>query len=252
MRRAFSAALGLTLGLSLILAASAADKDKPTAPKEAPLVPPRQGKSETIQLFDGKTLDGWEGNKDLWSVEDGEIVGKSKDPVKVSTYLLTKKTFTDFRLLVTGKLAASETHTGVCFWGKPAPEKGEEYPKAPDKALPHTYAGHLVMFPSGWGMWDLYGREGKLGVDAGPGKKAGEGKQHDWNQLEILAQGNRVRVAANGVAIIDWARTRGRSRDHEAPIGLQLHKNDAPEEVRFKDLTVTTFPTEDKLLTVKE
>ena len=41
-------------------------------------MPPREGKSETIKLFDGKTLDGWEGDKDLWSVENGEIVGKSK------------------------------------------------------------------------------------------------------------------------------------------------------------------------------
>ena len=236
MRRALISALVPALGLGLLLAVSAA----PAADKEAPVVPPREGKSETIKLFDGKDLDGWEGDKDLWSVQDGEIVGKSKAQ-KVSTYLLTKRNFTDFRLLVTGKLVESETHTGICFWGKRAPEKGDEY----------TYAGHLVMFPSGWGMWDLYGREGKLGVDAGPGKKAGEGKQHDWNQLEILAQGNRVRVAANGVAIIDW-RDPEPDRIKDGPIGLQLHSNKDPEEVRYKDITVTTFPTEDKLLTVKE
>ena len=246
MRRALFPALALTFGLGLVLAVSAA----PPADKD-PVVPPRQGKSETIQLFDGKTLDGWEGDKNLWSVENGEIVGRSKDPVPASTYLLTTKTFTDFRLLVTGKLVTSEMHSGICFWGKPAPEKGDEFPKAPDKAIPYTYGGLLVMFPSGWGMWDLYGREGGLGVDAGPGKKAGEGKQHDWNQLEILAQGNRVRVAANGVPIIDW-RDPKPERDHEAPLGLQLHKNDMPEEVRFKDITVTTFPPEDKLLTVKD
>ena len=244
MRRAVPAALALTLGLGLIVAASAADKETPAAP-------PRPGKSETITLFDGKALDGWQGDAKLWSVQDGDIVGKSQEPVPASTYLLTKKTFTDFRLLVTGKLVTSETHSGVCFWGKEAPVKGDEFPKAPEKAVPYTYGGLLVMFPSGWGMWDLYGREGGLGVDAAPGKKAGEGRQHDWNQLEILAQGNRVRVAANGVAIIDW-RDPKPERDHEAPIGLQLHKNDAPEEVRFKDITVTTFPAEDKLLTVKD
>ena len=165
MRRALFPALGL----GLVLAASAV----PAADKDAPVVPPRQGKSETIQLFDGKSLDGWEGDLNLWSVENGEIVGKSKDPVPASTYLLTKKPFTDFRLLVTGKLVTSEMHSGVCLWGKPAPEKGDEFPKAPDKTIPYTYGGLLVMFPSGWGMWDLYGREGGLGVDAGPGKKAG-------------------------------------------------------------------------------
>ena len=74
MRRALISALVPALGLGLILAVYAA----PAADKEAPVVPPREGKSETIKLFDGKDLDGWEGDKNLWSVQDGEIVGKSK------------------------------------------------------------------------------------------------------------------------------------------------------------------------------
>ena len=119
------------------------------------------------------------------------IVGKNTEPVKVSTYLLTKKTFTDFRLTATVKLVESEMHSGIAFWGRNAPEKGDRY----------TYAGHLVMFPSGWGMYDLFGRNG-LPVDAAPAKKVG--KQHDWNDIEILAQGNRVRVAVNGSQVVDW------------------------------------------------
>ena len=102
------------------------------------------------------------------------------------------------------------------------------------------------MFPSGWGMFDLFGRNG-LKVDGGPAKKVG--KQHDWNDLEILAQGNRVRVAVNGHQVVDW-RDPEPKRIKEGPIGLQLHSNDKPQEVHFKDLVLTTFP-EDKLTTVK-
>jgi len=112
----------------------------------------------------------------------------------------------------------------------------------------YTYAGHLVMFPSGWGMFDLFGRGG-LPVNGAPAKKVG--KQHDWNDLEILAQGNRVRVAVNGVQVVDW-RDPEPNRIKEGPIGLQLHSNKVPQEVHFKDLTLTTFPTEDRLVTVKE
>ena len=46
---------------------------------------------------------------------------------------------------------------------------------------------------------NLFGRNG-LPVDGGPARKVG--KQHDWNDIEILAQGNRVRVAANGVQVV--------------------------------------------------
>ena len=203
---------------------------------DAPVVPPKKGSSETIKLFNGRDLDGWQGHEKNWSVKDGVIVGKNTEPVEVSTYLLTKRTFSDFRLLATVKLVQSEMHSGIAFWGRIAPERND----------PFTYAGHLVMFPSGWGMYDLYGRQG-LQVDAEPAKKVG--KQHDWNQLEILAQGNRVRLVVNGAQVIDW-RDPEPDKIHEAPIGLQLHSNREPQEVQFKDLELATFP-EDKLTTLK-
>ena len=167
---------------------------------------------------------------------DGVIVGKNSKPIKVSTYLLTKRKFSDFRLTATVKLVQSEMHSGIAFWGRNAPEHGDKY----------TYAGHLVMFPSGWGMYDLFGRNG-LPVDGAPAKKVG--KQHDWNDLEILAQGNRVRVAVNGTPVVDWYDPEPK-RIKQGPIGLQLHSNTEAQEVHFKDLVLTTFP-EDKLTTVK-
>ena len=94
------------LVLSGLLAAGLAiAQEKKAPPKEAPVVPPLTGKSETITLFDGKTLKGWEGYSDLWSVKDGVIVAKNTSELKFSTYLLTKDTYTDFRLTFASKLA---------------------------------------------------------------------------------------------------------------------------------------------------
>jgi hypothetical protein len=204
---------------------------------DPPVVPPRQGESKEIELFNGKDLDGWVGYKDLFTVEDGVIVARNTEPIKVSTYLLTRDSYSDFRLLATVKLVQSEMHSGIALWGRVAPDRGDEF----------TYQGHLVMFPSGWGLYDLYGRNG-LPVDAEPAKKVG--KQHDWNELEILAQGNRIRLVVNGHLVMDW-RDPEPDRIKEGPIGLQLHSNTVPQEIQFKDLKLTTFP-EDKLLTLKE
>ncbi len=220
--------------VGLLVASGRADDPKGQA---APVVPPRTGTSETIDLFNGKDLTGWVGHKDNWSVQDGVIVGKNVDPVKVSTYLQTDRNYTDFRLTARVKLVKSEMHSGIAFWGRTAPDKGD----------PYTYAGHLVMFPSGWGMYDLFGRN-DLHVNREPAKKAG--KQHDWNDLEILAQGNRVRVAVNGQAVVDW-RDPEPDRIKAGPIGLQLHSNMVPQEVHFAELKLETFPKEDRLLTVK-
>jgi Domain of Unknown Function (DUF1080) len=230
--------------LTLTVASFASGQAKKAPPKEAPVVPPREGKSETKDLFNGKDLEGWEGYTDLWSVQDGVIVAKNKEPLKFSTYLLTKDKYTDFRLIFAAKLVESEMHSGVCFWGVVKPDVSKDPDKERSK---FTYAGHLVMFPSGYGMYDLFGRNG-LPVDGGPAKKVG--KQHDWNDIEILAQGNRVRVAVNGAAVVDW-RDPQPERIKEGPIGLQLHSNTVPQEVQFKGLKLETFPKEDKLVTVK-
>lgn len=234
------------LAVFAVIDSEAVSADK----KAAPEIPPRKGKSEKIELFNGKDLDGWEGYDDQWSVKDGVIVAKSSRPQKFSTYLLTKNKYSDFRLVFAAKLVESEIHSGVAFWGEVRPSVSKD-PEA-DRTK-YTYAGHLVMFPSGWGMYDLFGRNG-LGVDGGPAKKVG--KQHDWNDMEILAQGNRVRFAVNGHAVVDW-RDPEPKRIKEGPIGLQLHSNFVkaetwvPEEVQFKGLVLTTFPKEDGLITVK-
>jgi hypothetical protein len=242
-------ALLLTLlALSLGLAPALAQKKDPPPKKETPVVPPREGKSETIKLFDGKTLNGWEGYEDLWSVNKyGVIVGSNAAPLKYSTYLLTKDKYTDFRLTFATKLVESEMHSGVAFWGEVSPKADGKVTDPKKDRTEYTYKGHLVMFPSGWGMYDLFGRNG-LPVDGTPARKVGS--QHYWNTIEILAQGNRVRVAANGVQVVDW-RDPEPGRIKAGPIGLQLHSNNVPQEVHFKGLVLETFPKDDKLTTVK-
>lgn len=211
-------------------------RDKTSATVPVPVVPPRSGKSETIQLFNGKDLDGWIGHAKHWSVQDGVIVGKSDTAVPVSTYLLTKRNFTDFRLVATVKIAKHRIHSGIAFWGRVAPEHGD----------PYTYAGHLLMFPNYWGLYDLFGRGD---IKSFPRKKARKvGHQRDWNEIEILCQGNRIREVVNGVLVADWLEPEP-ERIKEGPIGLQLH-DEEPQEVHFKNLVLTTFP-EDKLLTLK-
>jgi len=234
------------LALCLVVAAGVATaEDKKDTKKETPMLKPREGKSETVNLFDGKTLEGWEGYADLWSVKDGVIVAKNTDPLKWSTYLLTKNKYSDFRLTFSAKLlTGSEMHSGVAFWGIVKPDVSKEPKKERSE---YTYAGHLVMFPSGYGMYDLFGRNG-LPVDGKPAQKVN--KQHDWNDIEVLAQGNRVRVAVNGTAVVDWYDPEP-SRIKEGPIGLQLHSLEKPQELHFKGLVLETFPKEDKLLTVK-
>jgi len=247
--------LSLVAAVAVILGAALQTGHAGGKDKDVPEIPPRKGTSETIKLFNGKDLTGWEGYEDLWSVKEGVIIAKNTEPIKYSTYLLTTRKFSDFRLVFSAKLAQSEMHSGVALWGKKFPEvPGVKDPKA--ERTEYTYQGQLVMFPSGWGLYDLYRRNG-LPVDTAPAKKADKQQRDpttkkfiiDWNDMEILAQGNRIRLAVNGKLVLDWRDPRP-DLVNEGPIGLQLHSNSVPQEVQFKGLELTTFP-EDKMITVK-
>lgn len=191
---------------------------------------------KAVPLFNGKDLSGWKGNSPYWSVQDGVIVGKNsvENAPKASTYLLSDQKYRSFRLLFEGKLVTSEMHSGVSLWGAPVEKEGD----------PHSYTGHLVMFPSAWGFWDLY-RRNSIYKDDGRAKKAG--RQHDWNQIEILAQPPRIRVAVNGQLVADWTDPKPELCG-EGPLGLQLHSNKVAQEVHFRGLVISTNP-EDKLVT---
>jgi hypothetical protein len=195
---------------------------------------------KAIHLFNGSDLAGWDGQTaKYFSVDDREIVGRNgKDNAPAaSTYLVTKEKYRNFRLIFEGKLVTSEMHTGIALWGKTVEMAGD----------PFSYQGHLVMFPSGYGYYDLYGRNSIYQDKDGVAKKAG--KQHDWNRMEILAIGNRIRHVVNGKLVADWSDPKPESCQ-PGPLGLQLHKNTVPQEVRFRGLILTTDP-EDRLVTVE-
>ncbi len=193
---------------------------------------------QPVHLFNGKDLTGWEGYiGKYFSVEKGAIVGKNdKDnPPKASTYLLTKQKYRNLRLIFESRLVTSEMHSGIAVWGKVIEKE----------AGPFTYQGHLVMYPSGYGFWDLYRRNGIYGDSLGVARRVG--KQHDWNRMEILAIGRRIRHVVNGQLVADWSDPQPELCE-AGPIGLQLHSNNVPQEVQWRGLILTENP-QDHLVT---
>src|SRR3954447_15947630 len=73
------------------------------------------------RLFDGKTLAGWNGNPQIWSVKDGAIHGVVD---KGGQLILSDGDYTDFRLILKSRLASEKNHLGVCFWGERKPDWG--------------------------------------------------------------------------------------------------------------------------------
>lgn len=195
---------------------------------------------EPVKLFNGKDLSGWEGHEKWFSVKDGIIVAKNSkdDAPQVSTYLFSKKSYKNFRLLFEGKLVESGMHSGVALWGKQYDKDGET----------HSYQGHLVMFPAGWGFYDLY-RRNSIYQDKDSAAQKADNKG-GWNKIEILAQPPRIQLAVNGKKVADWSDPKPELCG-EGPLGLQLHANKVAQEVHFRGLVISVNPG-DELITVEK
>jgi hypothetical protein len=153
-----------------------------------------------------------------------------------TTFLFTNEKYSDFRLTLISKMVESDNHAGVAFWGDIV-ERGDNkwYTRGP-----------LVIFPNP-SMWDYNDAKGIRVYKPTTDKVT---SQHEWVNVEILAQGNRVRSAFNGVEVMDWRETDA-SRVKEGPIGVQLHAWNGPQDVLYKDINIETFPKENRLITVK-
>ncbi len=98
---------------------SRGDRENPMFRRSAGLglksvAPCADGESEAF--FNGKDLEGWEGNPEYWSVRDGCLVGKAPaEGLKSNTFLCGKKPYKDFELTFQFRLKDGKGNSGVQF-----------------------------------------------------------------------------------------------------------------------------------------
>ncbi|HZT28488.1 MAG TPA: DUF1080 domain-containing protein [Bryobacteraceae bacterium] len=171
-------------------------------------------------LFNGKNLDGWDGDPRLWSVHDGMIVG-STEGVKLThnSFLITKQTYRNFILRAQMKLR--NHNSGIQFRSEALPEwvcRGYQA-----DAAENNY----------WGC--LYEEKGTRGILVNSWKDKGEKVVHlkDWNDYEILCDGDHIRLTLNGTVTADLHD----SKWPEGVIALQLHAG-PPMQVYFRNIEI--------------
>jgi len=175
-------------------------------------------------LFNGKDLSGWvtPDNKGLFAVEDGEIVGRSKEKeLKKNEFLVTDKPYGDF--ILKAKVKYKNGNSGIQFRSA----------RAADGAV----AGPQADIANGY--WGLLYEERRRGILEQYPKDKAEAlvKKGDWNDFEIMAQGQHVVIKINGTTVID--RTDPKF-EKSGIIALQLHAG-PPMEIRFKDIEIKTL-----------
>jgi putative membrane-bound dehydrogenase-like protein len=188
------------------------------SPTEVPLLATAEN---AAQIYSGRDLTGWRGKEGLWTVESGEIVGRTSG-LDRNEFLISDIAAADFHFSCQVKLVDNAGNSGIQFRSEALPD-GEVKGYQAD------------IGPGWWGkLYEEHGRE--LLWD-----KSGEShiKPGEWNTYEIIANGSRIVTKINGHVCVDLDDTQGAARGIFA---LQLHSG-GPTEVRFKDLKLELNPS---------
>lgn len=199
---------------------------------------------EWKSIFDGKTLKGWEGKKEFWSVQDGAITGQTtKDnPTKGNTFLIWNDgKLGDFELKLKFKIVGG--NSGIQYRSEHVGNFVVKGYQADIDTGGHRYMGILYGEKTGRGIICERGQKMMIDKD-GKKKKTGETcdnkeflasiKKEDWNDYTIIAKGNHLVHIINGKTTIDLTDNDPR-QVAEGILAVQLHAG-PPMKVQFKDI----------------
>jgi len=186
-----------------------------------------QGSKNNIQLFDGKTFNGWQGDTaNIWHIRDGALVGGSLAQMNAhNEFIKTTKIYSNYILRLKFKLTGTEgfVNGGVQFHSQRISN--------PDFEMT-GYQADL-----GDGFWaSLYdeSRRDKLLAIADTNQVKRLLKRNDWNDYEIRTSGKSIQIFLNGEKTVDYT-----EEDPAIPqsgyIAFQLHGG-GKTAVFYKDI----------------
>jgi hypothetical protein len=194
---------------------------------------------ETIKLFNGQDLTGWTYHladpdvamDEVWSVEDGVLTCTGQP----AGYLITKRDdFHDYRLTLEWRWHTGKGGNNGVLVHCSTPAALGVWCKSVEVQLAHENAGDFWVIGTSLMVPDVEERrQGRrhLNLTDGSEKPLGE-----WNQMEIVCQGDQITVKVNGDTVnhaTDVSETRG---------AIALQSEGTPIQYRNVELTTVHAP----------
>jgi hypothetical protein len=179
--------------------------------------------SEWISLFNGKNLDGWEGNPDVWRVVDGHIEGKG--PSKYKQYLSnTNHVFKNF--ILEAKFFPIKGNSGINY-------RSHAYN---GNNRPYETSGYQCDIGPMGALYDIFTTSsvGRYGI-----VKKGHNNLVDykgWNTFKIVADGKKLSHYINGKLVMEFEDKDPAGFREKGFIAFEHH--DKNVTVWFKDVRV--------------
>jgi hypothetical protein len=218
-----------------------------------------------VQIFDGKTLKGWEGDTKYWRVENGNLVGEitPETLLKTNSFIIWKGGEPgDFELKGSFKIT-EKGNSGINYRSDQltdVPNALRGYQADIDGANRYTgqnyeerkrttlaYRGEIVTvnepadkspeaFQANLKNNAWLGRKvtGSLGTSDELKTKI---KSEDWNEFHLVVKGNRLQHYINGVLMSDVTDNDTVNGKSKGMLGVQVHVG-PPMKVEYKDIRI--------------
>ncbi len=174
------------LALALLMGASPYADENKSSPESAKICS-KEAADGFVSLFDGKSLKGWQGAVNGHEVEKDAIVCKKHG----GGNLFTAKEYADF-IFRFEYLLQPGGNNGVAV--RAALEGTPAYTGMEIQLLDDTHSSYAKLEPYQFNG-SVYG--------AVPAKRGHLKPAGQWNAMEIMAKGSRIKVTLNGTVILD-------------------------------------------------
>lgn len=188
-------------------------------------------------LFDGRTLDGWEGDLKMFRVEDGAIIaGSLYDVIPRNEFLCSKRQYGDFELRLEAQLRGDGTNAGVQFRSQRVPNHHEVSGYQCD-------IGTMQDKPI-WGWLYDESRRNKFVAEGDAEMLRRVVKPGRWNDLVIRCTGPRVEIWVNGQRTVDHTEADPEIA-RRGVLGLQIHGG-PPAEAAYRNIRIKRLSADDE------
>jgi hypothetical protein len=228
----------------------AAQTPPPAAPTPSP-------DASFVPIFDGKSLDGWDGDPDYWRIEHGCIVGEivPGKEIKRNTFIIWRGGKPkDFELKVEYRISA-KGNSGINYrsvelkdakWslaGYQADIDGAEKNRPPLRHTGQNYEERGRTFLARRGEVVRVDGSGKPVIIASLGDTqalAGFIKEDDWNEFHLIVRGTQMTHILNGHVLSVVFDDDAQRRTMEGLIGVQVHVG-PPMKVEYRSFRLKTL-----------
>lgn len=206
------------------------------------------------QIFDGKSLNGWDCDPDFWRAENGLMIGETKPEhqPKQNIFCIWKGgSPADFELKMQYKLTGETGNSGVQYRSAELPSVAKWVMKGYQADIDgrQVYTGQIYE-ERGRGFLALRGQIAYVpdGKKVGAIGSTGDGdqlksliKNDDWNDLHIIARGNTLAQLINGRIMSMLIDDDKANRKMDGEIGIQLHVTKAAMKIETRNIRIKTF-----------